>query len=146
MLLRAVVLLAVLAASIPAVAMASDPQGSDLVSWRLGIPAAVLASVVALARWIKRRLADGSLTITATSASAKALTDETAATKAVNETLRSENAALKMELEKTRARLEEELEETKANFREQLARLEERELRWLDMALSDRSGEHEPVD
>jgi cell division protein FtsB len=136
--MRLLTLLAMIVATLPAVAYAQDSGGTDLVSWRLGIPAAVLAAVVGLAQWIKRRLSDGALTITATSKSAKAIAEE-------HDTLKREHAHLADE----NADLKRELDEAKARLQDQLVKAEEREARLFERLITEadarRSGDNDAV-
>ena len=134
--MRLLTLVLVTISAVPAIAYAQDGPGSDLVSWRLGIPAAALAAVVGLAQWIKRRLQDGSLTLTAMSKSAKEMAEAI-------DTLRRENEHLADELAETKR----ELDEAKQRLQDQLVKAEEREARLFERLITEadtrRSGDND---
>lgn len=124
--MRLLTLAAMMVAAIPAIAYGSDGSGGDIVSWRLGIPAAVLAAIMGLGRWVKGRLSDGTLTLTATSKTARELGEQI-------EQLRRENAHLLDENQDLRA----DLEAAKTRLQDQLVKAEEREARLFERLISE---------
>jgi predicted RNase H-like nuclease (RuvC/YqgF family) len=94
-----------LVTAIPSIAYGQAPPGGGGGNWWWAAPASVIAAFGVFLEWVRRRMANGSLKITATSSTFDELSAENNKLQAANELLMRENEHLRMEVEEANQRL-----------------------------------------